>query len=129
MSKSKAGHIAFLLFNVLLLLEYVGLLYLILAKFEFMPWYASDASFILYYILWLPLCLTTLIVVVLNIASRVIYRLRIMLLCFNAVIMPLLFAADFVGSAVLNYMLAAFSLVTVVAYYIVAFKIFMKKSI
>lgn len=116
MTKNKKGRGALIFFNALLLVQYIALLYLILAEFKFIPWYASDASFILYYFLWLPLCLTTLITVAVSFFSGRRERSRIMLLCYNAMIMPLLFAADFMGSAVLSCLIAAVSLITVAVY-------------
>ena len=116
-------------FNALLLLEYIPLLYAVLAEFKFIPWYASDASFILYYLLWIPLCVTTLITVVSCLFTARFIRSRIMMLCYNAMAMPLLFAADFVGSDILNYLIAAVSVICICVYSFITVRSIADKSL
>ena len=103
-------------FNALLVLMYLPLLYLILAKFSFIPWYASDASFILYYLLWLPLCAVSIISVIVGFFTSAANRADIMLVCYNALVIPLLFLSDFAGLTVLGYVIAVISLITVIGF-------------
>jgi hypothetical protein len=114
--KNKKQSGALIFFNALLVLMYLPLLYLILAKFKFIPWYASDASFILYYLLWLPLCVVSIISVIIRFFTTASSRADIMLVCFNALVIPLLFLSDFVGMTVFGYVIAVISLITVIGF-------------
>ena len=124
--KNKRGNSFLFILNIFLLIQYIALVYLCLARFDFIPWYASDASFILYYVMWLPLCITTLITIVVSFFTKKFNRTAVMLLCFNAMLLPLFFAADFVGYTALDYILATIGLITVVSYSIICIKSLLK---
>ena len=84
MSKEKygKGYVFRLAVNVLLLCEYLYLLYTVLSAFSFIPWYDQlGTSFIHYIFLWIPLCATTLVLVVTMFLTRKVYRLRVILVC------------------------------------------------
>ncbi|MBQ3100818.1 MAG: hypothetical protein IJC50_07500 [Clostridia bacterium] len=116
MNKKRSGALIF--FNALLVVMYVPLLYLILAEFKFIPWYASDASFILYYLLWLPLCGLSIITVVTGFFTSAVGKTDTMLVCYNALVIPLLFLLDFIDSVGFGYVIAAFSVFTVIGFII-----------
>ena len=126
--KTKSGRIVLTVFNILLLILYIPLIYLCLARFDFIPWYASDASFILYYVMWIPLCIITLITITISFITGYFSRSSSMLLCFNAMILPLFFAADFVGYVILDYILAVVGLIAVITYSALFIKSLCKKG-
>ena len=125
MNKKQSGALIF--FNALLVVMYLPLLYLILAEFKFIPWYASDASFILYYLLWLPLSAVSIISVVIAFFTSVSKRTDIMLICYNALVIPILFLSDFTHSVVLGYVFAVVSLLTVTGFCVRYVRLLIKK--
>lgn len=121
MKKNKKSG-ALIFFNALLVLQYLPLLYLILAEFKFIPWYASDASFILYYLLWLPLCITSILSVIVGFFTGSSKRADTMLICYNALVIPLLFLSDIVASAALGYIVSVISIFTIVVFVVRYFR-------
>ena len=103
--------------NVLILIQYFILLFLISSSFSFMPWYDADLNnSVIYLVIWIPLCVTTLALVISNIATKHIYRARITLLCFNALFVPLTFLIGYVGTEWLKIVLCVITFLTILAY-------------
>ncbi|MBQ7646874.1 MAG: hypothetical protein IJS94_06360 [Clostridia bacterium] len=113
----KVGRTIRLILNILLIPQYLYLLFLILSSFPFVPWYDPGGRFLTHYlILWVPLCVTTLALAVCMIVSRVIYRPRLILLCFNALIIPLTYLIEMTGISWLLYLLRFTGMISIVLY-------------
>ena len=113
----KVGRTVRLILNILLIPQYLYLLFLILSSFPFVPWYDRDGSFLTHYLLlWVPLCVTTLALAVCMIVSRVVYRTRLILLCFNALIIPLTYLIEMTGISWILYMLRFAGIISIVLY-------------
>ena len=72
-----------------------------------------------YFILWVPLCITTLILAGSMIVTRVIYRPRLILLCFNALIIPLCYLIEIGGAEWLLYAVKFSGMASVLAYSVI----------
>jgi len=113
---SKKGSIFRIVINVLLVAVYLVLGYYILAMYPFIPWHDESGDYLLIYLaLWIPVCALTLILVASIFISRRIYRARVILLCINAVFIPLVYLLGGV-SPVIHYILGGLVLVTIAAY-------------
>ena len=122
MSKEKygKGYVFRLAVNILLLCEYLYLLYTVLSAFSFIPWYDQlGTSFIHYIFLWIPLCATTLVLVVTMFLTRKVYRPRVILLCFNAIVIPATYFLEAAGTSILLTVLRVLCVVSVISYFII----------
>ena len=133
MSKSangRAGYIFRLVLNVLLLLEYLYLIYIVVSSFSFVPWYDPEGSIVIHYLfLWIPLGITTLVLVSAMFLSKTVYRPRVMLLCFNALVIPLTYLLELAGIGWLLTALKILCAVGVIAYFIIFFLAVKKKTV
>ena len=109
--------------SVLLSILYIILAFFILSMLPFIPWHDAEGNYmLLFFVLWLPVCVISLILVVLSFISKRIYRARLISLCFNAVFIPLVFALGFAGLNWLNYVLGVMVLISMAVYIVMFIK-------
>ena len=115
-----------LVFNVILLLLYGIFIYASLGLFEGIPWYSDDVLFY-NYILWIPICAVTVIVIVLAFLTGMSGRSKLIILCLNALYIP----CEAVLNAVKSTMslIAIISFVTIITYVIIFVNEIVKKYI
>ena len=121
MSKNngKAGFVFRLVMNVILLVEYLFLLYTVVSSFSFVPWYdAGGGELLNYLVLWIPLCVTTIIILSAMFVTKNVYRPRVMLLCFNALVVPLSYLIETSGIGWLLTALRVLCLICVIIYFV-----------
>lgn len=110
------GKIIRIVLNLVLIAAYFIMGYNILSMFSFIPWYDENGGFLLKYVaLWIPICVLTIIIVSSFFIMKRVYRARIILLCINAVFIPLVY---FLSEA-FHLILGAVTLITMLAYVII----------
>ena len=112
-----------IILNFVLIALYAVLIFFVLSMFPFIPWHDAEGNYmLLFYIFWIPVCIISLIIVVLNLVNKRIHRLQTIALCFNAIFIPLVFVFGFAGVTWINYILGALLIASVVVYSAIFFK-------
>ena len=116
---SKAGALVSLFLNLVLTALYGMFVYASLGLFAGVPW-KSDNIVIFNYILWIPLCISTVSVIVADFILKKRSKGKIILLCVNALYIPFEIIADFAQSTM--SLTAIISFVTIALYLIIFIK-------
>ncbi len=84
--------------NILLAVLYFAFMLVVSCMFELFPWYDSDGAYMLYMlVIWLPLCVVSLVQIVASVIAKRFNKGFASLICLNAVYIPLIFALGFVN--------------------------------
>lgn len=108
--------------NILILILYFLLIYAVTAMFGIFPWYDADHGYlILMLMVWIPLCVLTLIHITLALLTKRFYKPIIALEAVNALYIPLLFVLGADGSSLTTVRtLGIFSLITIIMYIVLS---------
>ena len=108
------GYTFRVILNVILIVLYAVLLYAIA-----MMLFGETENYILIYIaLWIPVSVLSVLIVILNVLTRHIYRARLIMICFNAVFIPLIFLVGYTDLVWLNGVLGALFAISALLYVI-----------
>ena len=84
--------------NFLTALIYILFIFAVSSMFSFVPWYDESGTYLVYLVLiWIPLCVITLINVLLRLISRDYRRSLVSLACLNAIYIPLIFGLGYLS--------------------------------
>ncbi len=84
------------LISILLTVLYFAFAFIVSCMFEIFPWFDGDGVYMLYMlVVWLPLCIMTLIQIILSFAVKRFNKPLVMLASLNAVYIPMIFLLGF----------------------------------
>ena len=130
MNKTDKGYVVRAVLYTLLLLMYLPLTFLILSTFPNMPMYDPDGNYLwLFFVLWLPICVVTILCFIFSLVNKKIYRARTMITSYIALYIPLVYLAGYLSSQWLLYISGALAAVLIVCYIVIYIRALRNKTI
>ena len=121
----KASKVIGVIANVLLMVLYILFALTVSCMFEGMPGYSEDQSYLLYMLaLWIPLCLVTVLRIIMMLVCRIWDKATVCLASLNAVYIPLVFGLGFIFdlTETTYKVIGICAVVTMILYFVLNFK-------
>ncbi len=114
------------LITVLLTVLYLVFVFSVSCMFSFLPWYDTDGFYMLNFaLIWLPLCVLTLLQIIISVISKRFNKPTAMLLCLNALYIPIVFLLGFTDVSVSVFKtIGIIGIITMITYVVVFIKKF-----
>ena len=94
------------LINILITALYLMFVFIVSCMFEVFPWFDGDGVYMLYMlVVWMPLCVLTLVQILLSLIIKRFDKPLVMLASLNAVYIPMIFLLGFSYFFFLNILL------------------------
>ncbi len=112
------------LINILLSILYLVFAFIVSCMFEVFPWYDGDGVYMLYMVVvWLPLCVLTLIQILSSLIGKRFNKPLVMLASLNAVYIPMIFLLGFVDiSLTALRIIGIIAVITMLAYSVLSIR-------
>ena len=114
--------------NLLLTLLYLAFAFIVSCMFEVFPWHDANGAYMLYMlVVWLPVCVLTIIQILISLIARKFNKPLVTLAALNAVYIPLIFVLGF-AEVTLNVfkIIGVVAVITMVLYSVLSFRRFKK---
>ena len=118
----KAYKIISTVLNVILAVLYLLFIFTVSCMFEVFPWHDADGTYMLYMVLlWLPLCVVSLVRVAVSLVFKQFDKGLASLVCLNAIYIPLIFLLGFVNiSFAALKVIGVISVITMILYIVLS---------
>ena len=103
---------------IILTLIYIFFAYTVSSMFDIFPWYDGEGFYMLSLMLvWLPLCVVTLLQIVASVLAKRFDKAVSILLCLNAIYIPLIFVLGFADVPLAVFKtIGVIAVITMIAY-------------
>lgn len=114
------------LITVLLALLYLVFIYSVSCMFSFFGWYDAEGYYMLTFVgIWLPLCVLTLLQIIVSVIAKRFDKPTAMLLCLNALYIPVIFLLGFADVSLTVFKtIGVIGIITMITYVVVFIKKF-----
>ena len=118
----KSRKVILIIMNTLMGLLYLGQAFSVLQTFEFFPWYNEEGSFLMSMaLLWVPLCLVTLVNIILRFCFKEYRKSLICIACLNSLYIPCIFALGYVNITIeWIKIIGCVSILTMILYFVLS---------
>lgn len=113
-----------ILINILLAAFYLAFAFIVSCMFEAFPWYDGDGVYMLYMVvIWLPLCVLTLLQIFLSFIAKRFNKPLVMLASLNAVYIPMIFLLGFADMSLTALrIIGIIAVITMLVYSVLSFR-------